>query len=44
MKRMIAAGLVALLAAASGLTIAHSGGTNALGCHLDHKTGEYHCH
>lgn len=23
---------------------AHSGGTNADGCHTNHKTGEYHCH
>ena len=23
---------------------AHSGGTNAQGCHTDHKTGLYHCH
>jgi hypothetical protein len=24
--------------------IAHSGGTDANGCHLNHKTGVYHCH
>jgi len=23
---------------------AHSGGTNADGCHTNRKTGEYHCH
>jgi hypothetical protein len=23
---------------------AHSGGTDATGCHTDRKTGEYHCH
>jgi hypothetical protein len=23
---------------------AHSGGTNAAGCHTDHKRGGYHCH
>lgn len=22
----------------------HSGGTNAYGCHTNHKTGVYHCH
>ena len=22
----------------------HSGGTNAAGCHTNHKTGHYHCH
>jgi len=23
---------------------AHSGGTNANGCHTNHATGDYHCH
>lgn len=23
---------------------AHSGGTDANGCHTNHKTGAYHCH
>ncbi|AZT84285.1 YHYH domain-containing protein [Marinobacter sp. NP-4(2019)] len=23
---------------------AHSGGTDANGCHTNHKTGGYHCH
>jgi hypothetical protein len=23
---------------------AHSGGTNAAGCHNDHQNGGYHCH
>lgn len=23
---------------------AHSGGTNAEGCHTNRKTGDYHCH
>lgn len=22
----------------------HSGGTNAQGCHTNHRTGDYHCH
>jgi hypothetical protein len=22
----------------------HSGGTNADGCHTNHRTGDYHCH
>lgn len=22
----------------------HSGGTDANGCHTNHKTGDYHCH
>ncbi|GJL78626.1 MAG: hypothetical protein NPINA01_16150 [Nitrospinaceae bacterium] len=25
-------------------SLAHSGGTNAEGCHHNRKTGEYHCH
>lgn len=29
---------------ASGLAFAHSGGTDANGCHVNHKTGVYHCH
>ena len=28
----------------SGQALAHSGGTDANGCHLNHKTGIYHCH
>ena len=28
----------------SGQALAHSGGTDASGCHLNHKTGIYHCH
>ncbi|MHC8341652.1 YHYH domain-containing protein [Pseudomonas sp. HLT2-19-2] len=23
---------------------AHSGGTDAKGCHRNHKTNDYHCH
>jgi hypothetical protein len=40
MKKIIA---IALLLA-SGLALAHSGGTNSDGCHKNHKTGDYHCH
>lgn len=28
----------------SSVTWAHSGGTNAEGCHHERKTGGYHCH
>lgn len=28
----------------SSTVIDHSGGTDASGCHHDHKTGGYHCH
>lgn len=27
-----------------GAAFAHSGGTDAYGCHYNHKTGVYHCH
>lgn len=40
MKYIVA---VALMAATS-LAIAHSGGTDALGCHYERATGIYHCH
>jgi hypothetical protein len=40
MKTIIA---IALLAA-SAFAFAHSGGTDAAGCHTNHKTGVYHCH
>ncbi len=39
--------LVLILIASLGLAVAafsHSGGTDAAGCHTDHKTGVYHCH
>lgn len=32
------------LAALSATAFAHSGGTDAVGCHVDHRTGVYHCH
>jgi hypothetical protein len=40
MKKIIV--IIAALAAAAAF--AHSGGTDRLGCHYDHKTGLYHCH
>ncbi|HEY0212621.1 MAG TPA: YHYH domain-containing protein [Paenirhodobacter sp.] len=38
--------IVAVLAltASSLSAAAHSGGTDASGCHTNHKTGVYHCH
>lgn len=27
-----------------GDSFAHSGGTNAAGCHTNRSTGDYHCH
>jgi hypothetical protein len=36
--------VVALTVAAAGVADAHPGGLNAQGCHMNRKTGEYHCH
>lgn len=33
-----------LIVLASPITLGHSGGTNADGCHTNRKTGDYHCH
>jgi hypothetical protein len=33
-----------VLALISGVALAHSGGTDANGCHHDRKNGGYHCH
>ena len=46
MKTSLAAIFMVLILAitTSGIALAHSGGTNAQGCHWNHKTGEYHCH
>lgn len=35
---------LAVLLIGAGQAIAHSGGTDAYGCHMDHSTGLYHCH
>lgn len=40
MKKLLA---IALLLA-SGLALAHSGGTDKNGCHRDTKSGTSHCH
>lgn len=40
MKKLICA----VLATVSLSAFAHSGGTDARGCHVDHRTGVYHCH
>ena len=36
--------LAIIILLASGLVMAHSGGTDKDGCHVDHKTGLKHCH
>mgnify|MGYP006895927844 CR=1 FL=1 len=41
MKKVL---LVLMLSLMAGQAMAHSGGTDASGCHMDHKTGIYHCH
>jgi len=41
MKKIAITILAVLL---STTAFAHSGGTDANGCHWDHKNGGYHCH
>ena len=41
MKKKLA---VLILALASSLAWAHSGGTDKVGCHYDYKNGGWHCH
>lgn len=41
MKKTI---IAAALAAIASLAFAHSGGTDKMGCHIDHNTGIRHCH
>jgi hypothetical protein len=36
--------VLASLLSFNQLAIAHSGGVDASGCHMNRKTGEYHCH
>lgn len=42
MKALIIA--IILTASFIAQAFAHSGGTDANGCHTNRKTGEYHCH
>jgi hypothetical protein len=44
MKKLATAIFLVLLATVSSFAYAHSGGTDANGCHYDHRTGTYHCH
>lgn len=41
MKKAI---ISAILMAVTSITFAHSGGTDAYGCHYKRSTGVYHCH
>jgi len=43
MKKIIIVAVIGFMLAFSS-SYAHSGGTDANGCHTNHKTGEYHCH
>lgn len=36
--------IVVALLICGGWAMAHSGGTDKNGCHVDHKTGIKHCH
>lgn len=36
--------IIVIAAMAAAAAWAHSGGTDSRGCHLNHKTGVYHCH
>nr|WP_072016840.1 YHYH domain-containing protein [Erwinia oleae] len=46
MKKSILLSLLTLLFSAlqAPIALAHSGRTDANGCHTNHKTGDYHCH
>ena len=33
-----------MLVVLSSLALAHSGGTDSVGCHMDYRTGIWHCH
>lgn len=41
MKKLMLAIVITLFSVGA---LAHSGGTDAAGCHHDHKRGTYHCH
>ncbi|RVD52377.1 MAG: YHYH domain-containing protein [Mesorhizobium sp.] len=41
---LIVACLLSSIMGSIGVAAAHSGGTDANGCHTNHQTGEYHCH
>lgn len=40
MKALIASALILVC----GVALAHSGGTDSNGCHMDRKSGTSHCH
>jgi hypothetical protein len=44
MKFKIAAIATVIAITGAATAFAHSGGTDRSGCHMDHRTGVYHCH
>lgn len=45
MKAHLCAGVLFIgVIVAPSAPLAHSGGVNADGCHINRKTGDYHCH
>ena len=42
--KLITACCVAFIVAAPATVVAHSGGTDRNGCHVNRQTGERHCH
>ena len=41
--KLIALTLLSIITVSSA-AFAHGGGLDRSGCHMDHKTGVYHCH
>ena len=44
MKTLIASVMFLFLLVSVEPAFSHSGGTDSSGCHMNHKTGDYHCH
>lgn len=44
MVKMIVLVLGFMVMSSPVVVMAHSGGTDDYGCHLNHRTGGYHCH
>lgn len=42
MRTVLVGVIIAIVS--TNYAFAHSGGTDANGCHKNHKTGVYHCH
>ena len=44
MKTLIASVMFLFLLVSVEPAFSHSGGTDSSGCHMNHQTGDYHCH